>query len=330
MFTESITKYTNVVEAIKALEPSHLLGECLERDGVLVNYQRFDALTMPDGRTAFLCNTGKPFYYRGESRVYPSCKPTLYRIKQREDQICALAKTYEFMCFLETLLEVQYYLHNNLWYEPWAIAQHYEFATPMIDLANELAVAVFFATHFYDPVTRGYRIANEGVGQIRAYYDIWLGLEETPLRPIGVQPFSRPSNQLGYGLWLDEEDDFADHSKVVQFEQDYEVNLKVDRSVAGGESKYFPNERITQMATLISKENVVTNKAIDRFVEDIAKGASFIHPEPDRDEIVKVLDDAGVYITDAPVVCEQSAPMYPRIFRIERPLVRKPCYTGEM
>ena len=130
---------------MKYLEPGHLLTQCLERDGVAINYQTNMPVSMPDGRIALLCPSPNPNYYRGENGVYPSCKSSLYRIPKREDQICALAKTYEFMCFLLTLGEVQAYLYHNLWYDPWAIAQHYEFATPMIDLTHEIAVAAFFA-----------------------------------------------------------------------------------------------------------------------------------------------------------------------------------------
>ena len=99
---------------------------------------------MPDVRIAFLCNTGNLNFYRGENKLYSSCKSSLHRIQGREERIKSLAKTYEFMLFLDTLPEVKYYKDNNFWYELWALAQHYEFATPMIDLTNEIAVAAFF------------------------------------------------------------------------------------------------------------------------------------------------------------------------------------------
>ena len=185
----------NIVEAIRCLEPGHVLTQCLERDGIAVNYQRNTLVRMPDGRTAILCLSGSFNFYRGENRLYDSCRSSLYRIKGRKDRIRALARTYEFMLFLETLPEVQFYIQNNLWYDPWALAQHYEFATPMIDLTNEIAVAAFFATHRYDRVAKRYMLMKEGTGRIRRLFS-FPGLQENdPLTPIGVQPFSRPGNQ---------------------------------------------------------------------------------------------------------------------------------------
>nr|WP_296455938.1 FRG domain-containing protein [uncultured Acetatifactor sp.] len=313
----------NIVEAIRKLEPHHLLCGCLDREGVAVNHQRNDAMTMPDGRVIFLCNTGNLNFYRGENRVYDNCRASLYRIAGRNDRIYALAKSYEFMEFLKTLPAVQEYLDNNLWYEPWAIAQHYEFATPMIDMTNEIAVAAFFATHVYDRVTKGYVIAKEGVGQIR--WKTIFPLMDDSLRPIGVQPFSRPSNQYGYGYWISESEDYANYSNVVRFEQDYAVNHRLTEAMTGPETSYFPNEDIAQMARVIRNEKVITNAAIDTF----AAPQPFMSPKASRDEIVQVLKEKGTFIVDAPVICQESVRNQGMPFRHERRLVIRPVYRGQ-
>ena len=322
----SFQKCKNIVEAIKCIEPNHILTQCLERDGVAVNYQRNDAMFMPDGRIIFLCNTGNFNFYRGEWRVYDSCKSSLYRIKDRDERICALAKTYEFMEYLKTLPEVQQYLDNNIWYAPWAIAQHYEFATPMIDLTNEISVAAFFATHRYDKVTKQYYIVREGVGRIRWNTILPLFPASESLKPIGVQPFSRPSNQLGYGYWIDESKDYADESNIIEFEQDYEVNYRLATATAGADNKYFPDERIVRMANIIRNENVVTNKAIDAFVDD---ENDYINPKVSREEIVSTLEKRGIFIVDAPVTCHESFVNVGNPFVLPRRLVRKPVYMGQ-
>ena len=108
-----IKRFDNIVEAIAYLQPGHILKDCLIKDGVAINHVRHDAVRMPDGRIAFICNTGNFTFYRGETIIYKSCKSSLYRIARREDKICALAKTYEFMEFLKTLPEVQNYIENN-------------------------------------------------------------------------------------------------------------------------------------------------------------------------------------------------------------------------
>ena len=321
-----IKRFENIVEAIAYLEPNHILKDCLVREGVAVNHVRHDAVQMPDGRVAFICNTGNFNFYRGETKIHKSCKASLYRINKREDRICALAKTYEFMEFLKTLPEVKYYLLNNYWYEPWALAQHYEFATPMIDLANEIAVAAFFATHRYDPVTKQYYIVKEGVGQIRRIST--MPYMDERLRPIGVQPFSRPSSQLGYGFWIPESEDLADYTYSVEFNQNYDVNYRLDVAAGGQESKYFPNELLTRMASIIKNTGVVTNKAIDAFVVDVESGSSYITPDVTRDEIVSALEGGKIFIVDAPVICPEAmiAPANP--FRQNRKLLTKPAYRG--
>ena len=324
-----IKKFPNIIEAMKYLEPGHLLTQCLERDGVAINYQSNMPVSMPDGRIALLCPSPNPNYYRGENGVYPSCKSSLYRIAKREDQICALAKTYEFMCFLLTLGEVQSYLYHNLWYDPWAIAQHYEFATPMIDLTHEIAVAAFFATHRYDRVTKSYQLMREGVGQIRWIIQPPMMPQDPNLCPIGVQPFSRPSNQYGYGYWIPEDDDFKNHSELIQFEQDYQVNYRLKNAMTGPETMYFPNEKIAQMASIIKNENVITNHAIDVFIQDIEDGNTYITPSPSKEEILDILKQRGVFLVDAPVICPEAIPTRPNPFKIDRKLVLTPAYKNK-
>ena len=43
-----IKKFPNIIEAMKYLEPGHLLTQCLERDGVAINYQTNMPVSMPD------------------------------------------------------------------------------------------------------------------------------------------------------------------------------------------------------------------------------------------------------------------------------------------
>lgn len=329
---QDIESCKNIVEVIQRLCPSHILGQCLEREGMAINYQRNDLIQMPDGRFAAICNTGNFLLYRGEHKCYKSSKASLYRIKDRKDRICALAKTYEFMEFLKSLPEVQAYINSNMWYEPWALAQHYEFATPMIDLTNEIAVAAFFATHRYDGVTKQYILETEGKGCIRFTNMISeIGfMDMQKIRPIGVQPFSRPSNQYGYELWLPEEEDFLDQSTVVEFEQNLKVNRRLEQAMAAPQNMYFPNETIVQMASIIKNENVVTSSAIRAFCEDVYKGISYINPVPAENEIKDILKEKGIFIVDAPVICPQALPPQLNMFRLNQPIVNRKSYVKGM
>lgn len=316
-------KCKNIVEAIRYLAPDHILCSCLNREGLAMNFQNTTPLTMPDGRTGFMClSLGNSDLFRGEPQIYDTCKSSLYRIHDRDDRIVALTKSYEFMEFINELPEVKLYLNNNFWYEPWALAQHYGFATPMIDLTNEIAVAAFFATHKYDFVSKSYRLMKEGVGRIRCQKGTAFDPDCQKVRPIGVQPFMRPSNQYGLGYWIPENEDFAQQSISVEFDQDESVNKRLEVAMGGPETVFFPNEYISQMASVIKLENVVTNKAIKAFAED----KPYLKPQPGLDEIRDTLKRKGVFIVDAPVICPDALPPRTNAFIRQTQLVETPIY----
>ena len=109
-----IKRFANIVETIKYLEPNHILGECLDRDGAAVKHSRYQYIVMPNGKIATLSFSGTYNFYRGENKCYPTCKASLYRIKERDDRIVALLKSYDFMTFMESLPEVQYYTNVSV------------------------------------------------------------------------------------------------------------------------------------------------------------------------------------------------------------------------
>ena len=96
--------------------------------------------------------------------------------------------------------------------------------------------------------------------------------------------------------------------------------------MTGPETMYFPNEKIAQMASIIKNENVITNCAIDIFIQDIADGNSYITLAPSKDEILDILKQKGVFLVDAPVICPEASPTRPNPFKIDRKLVLTPAY----
>lgn len=321
-----IERFDNIVQAIKHLEPNHILGDCLEKDGVAVKHPRFGYMVMPDGRTATLSMGWNYTYYRGENKCFPSCKASLYRIAGRDDKIAALLKSYDFMSFLETLPEVQFYISNKGYYVPWALAQHYEFATPMIDLTSEIAVAAFFATHCFDRVSKSFLLLKEGIGRIRGVATVMDPELKGPLQPIGMQPFARPDRQDGFGYWIPESEDFADRSFCVEFIQDPVANLRLKTAMMGGADYFFPNEQLAQMASIIKNTNAVTCMAIECMLDDIAAGNSYITPTVTRDDIERVIKDRNTFVVDAPVICPEAMPHVPTAFMEESRLIVRPAY----
>lgn len=109
--------------------------------------------------------------------------------------------------------------------------------------------------------------------------------------------------------------------QIIEFEQVYDVNLRLKNSMTGTETTYFPNEKIAQMANVIKNENVITNAAID-----LMSTGSFINPVPMREEIVDVLKKAGAYIVDAPVICSEAVFGMGQCLRVKPRIVLKPVY----
>ena len=106
------------------------------------------------------------------------------------------------------------------------------------------------------------------------------------------------------------------------------MNYRLDTAAGGQESKYFPNELLTRMASIIKNTGVVTNKAIDAFASDVESGNSYITPAVTRDEIISALKEAKIFIVDAPVICPEAIASPPYRFRQERRLLTTPAYKG--
>lgn len=241
-------------------------------------------------------------------------------------RIVALLKSYEFMLFLQTLLEVQSFIINNRYYVPWALAQHYEFAKPMIDITSDISVAALFATHYYDRVSKEYRLVKEGVGRIRFIANMVNPELKGPLQPIGMQPFARPDRQDGYGFWISESEDLDDYSDCVEFVQDYGVNLKLKTAMMGGVNYLFPNEQVSYMAQIIKNTDIVTRSAIEFMLSDIAGGNSYIVPDVTEDDIDRVVKDKNIFVVDAPAICPEALPHMTNAFIDESRLVVRPAY----
>lgn len=323
---KDIKKFKNIAETIKYLEPNHILNLCLEKGGVAVKHPHYEYVTMPDGTNAGLSMSVNFTYYRGENKCFPSCRASLYRISDREQKIIELLKSYDFICFLDSLPEVKAFVSNNGYYKPWALAQHYEFATPVLDLTNELAVAVFFATHYYDRVCKQYLVMKNGKGRIRGINTLLFSDLSGPLNPVGIQPFARPERQDGYEYWMTDDDDFAKHSFVVEFNQDYDINMRLKTAVIGGENYYFPNEKLARMASIIKNTKAVTNKAISRMINDIKNGNSYISPEVTRTDIDNVIKKKNIFVVDAPLICPEAIQESPNSFFYEAPILVRPAY----
>ena len=282
----------NIYEAIRIFEPNHPILNHSDRPGGLVRHQNFTLLTMDGGTVGAFALDWNMTFYRGENQDFPTCRPNLYRISNPEARMIAQIKAWDFILFLQQSPDIKAKLEQKQYIDFWALAQHYEFPTAMLDLTNDIMVAAFFAVSYTNPATRQFEVKEEGVGQLRRY--TYFGAPNDKFRPIGLQPLARPGLQSGFGLWLSEEEDLAEKCITVRFRHSKEINEEFMQSILGGTDIFFPNEPVSGLAKKIKMTNVVTSMALQKYCEenseDIAKAE-------------QVLREKNIYLADAPVVC---------------------------
>lgn len=212
-------------------------------------------------------------YYRGQNQFYQECAPTLYRKKAKEERILSRLKANEFQLQVLTHPVVQELMILGVAINLEALSQHYGFDTNRLDLTNNKWVAAFFATTYfkdgkYHPVDKGY---GEGFGVLYASKP-----DMTPLNPkfgelmtrldsIGFQFFPRPTSQSAYGFLINEGENFEGFPffEKYLFRHDKQASDWVYEG-SYRQKKYFPKDSLTQLAELISKDNVVSYEAVQR------------------------------------------------------------------
>lgn len=234
--------------------------------------------------------------FRGENQVFEKSLPSLNRRLQGKSKIDkvmikALAdlRIYQFSKFIWTTNVVPFWEAKISDVNIKAIAQHYGFDTHLLDLTNDLKVALFFATCKYVPEKDCYRPLTEDEVKAHPYGVIFhtpdwqidyinsgvkliewfmkkninmrnhlLGLDNGELDgfafQIGYQPFMRCHYQSGYILPMAIDAPLQDdwHFEKVYITQSVELSERVFDMMDGGK-KVFPNEGITEANNVLNK-----------------------------------------------------------------------------
>jgi len=159
-----------------------------------------------------------PFLYRGQTKRYDSCRPSIYRgfpIVKRPRDLDLKCRLRYILCEIQTCwftIETRKhpawkYAHEiGLQIHHWALAQHYGIATPWLDLTQSIDVAAFFATSEYHegewkPKTSGrgvlYRLDFSSIPQAWDY-----------LQLVGLSTFPRPGEQKAWAVPINLNGDF--------------------------------------------------------------------------------------------------------------------------
>lgn len=310
--------YPNVFEAIRAVDPQCPACNGATGDGSLIRQQAYEPVLLADFTVGMLENRDASVLFRGETALYPSCKPSLYRIADWRVRLAAQVKAWDFMMLLADLAEVREWLADGYRVHFSALAQHYGFATDMLDLTSDVVVAAFFATHRFNAVKQQFDVITDGIGRLRYVEASAVGERAFP---IGLQPFERPGLQSGYGLVLGEDEDFAEMSESILFVQDEMLNRRFSRAVLGN-AMFLPDERITWAADILSKAPVVTRSAVRAFCAAGAAGEQRV-----EGDVAEALAGAGIRVVDAPLVSADDVAAFRRAMRerVHRVTIERPA-----
>lgn len=259
--------YDNIFDAIHLLEPQNIILNAETQEGSITRVQRYTAVALDDGRIVNIAKTPSPFYYRGENNIFPTCKPSVYRINDELERMVAEIRAIEFIDFLKSLPEIQALERQNYYVAYEALAQHYGFATNVLDLTDDLITAAFFATHALNPITMRMEFLKEGIGQIRYSDAATLGIDRK-FFPIGLQPLARPAAQSGYGYYMNANDDFAEFSASIFFYQNADKNQKLAEGIPDAENVFLPPERKYDfVANMIKEYQVLYSGSLRKYCD---------------------------------------------------------------
>ena len=220
-------------------------------------------------------------YYRGQSRLYAPCVPSLYRRNDKGDLPSEVDIAYNRLkiCEFEILLAthpVFCELSHHISVNPVALAQHYGLATEYLDITNSKWVAAFFASTRYDyntdtyhPVGREYE-EGYGVMYISKPYEAGGATEGFFSKNvvIGYQYFERPSKQSSFGYKMQKGEDFNEspYFERVLFRHNLDAS-KLVYEMSYKQRRFIPKDGLSRLARQIAESNEVTRRAVERCLQ---------------------------------------------------------------
>lgn len=232
--------------------------------------------------------------FRGENQIFEKSIPSLNRKlqgKPEKDRVMwkALAdlRIYQFLKFIWNINVVPYWEAKLSDINIKALAQHYGFDTHLLDLTNDVRVALFFATCKYVSEKDCYRPLTEDEVKEHPYgvifhtpnwqidylnhcalfmdwsmkhleekRDMPYGLDNGDLDgfafQIGYQPFMRCHHQSGYIMPMAIDAPLQNnwHFEKMYIRQSVELSERIFKMMDGGK-KIFPNEGISEAKEIL-------------------------------------------------------------------------------
>jgi FRG domain len=263
---------------------------------------------------------GVRYLYRGQTKRYSPCLPSIARrVKRPGRSLAELSKTEALSIFLH-LIQMEWYaalLDRHPAFE-WAaskgfnipraeFAQHYGVPTGFMDMTESLEVALYFATHNFsagEPVP-----CTEGNGIL--YRMDWA---EAPaevssrFRAIAIQPFARPFRQWAWSCELLLGESFEACPGLVAVEFAHEEKFANEmRRLAERDGDLFPPDVMAEVAHELAECRILPADITRRVGEDITSDPGGLEATPS--ELAKELEVIGFSVSDVPPDLLNSARM---------------------
>lgn len=216
--------------------------------------------------------------YRGQTREYSHCTPTLARLKKTEDQLLALCRRIAFEDAIGEHPMVNLAERIRLWDSPLyvdreGLAQHYGLATDMLDVTSNFDVACFFATCTWSHKDGQYQpVASDKASGVmyRITPVLMTGRDGTddelgPVHTVGWQPLPRPEQQRAFVVKMKPGQDFTSLPSVETFHFQHQAHISHHIWNAFDQGKaLFPTDAAAELARRAESLSEFTESQIER------------------------------------------------------------------
>lgn len=256
--------------------PANALIEMADRDSARLRSQhagklRWEMVHSSEGPEVGvkLTRSDRPdFLYRGQTRHYDSCRPSICRgfaaceIRASDleplDQarlLRGIALNSWFGAELKRHPMLSWADAQRIHIDVVALGQHYGIPTGYIDVSESFEVTAFFATCQFDASSSSWEPVDEGVGVIYRVPTEALGERA---RPICYQPFPRPSVQWAWTIELLLHEDFlqAPLLQILRFDHDASVGQEFLRRTDRGRTILPPDPTARLAASMCASSEI--------------------------------------------------------------------------
>ncbi|MCL4482142.1 MAG: FRG domain-containing protein [Bacteroidetes bacterium] len=257
---------------------------------VLINKKK-EKILIPDSRQY-------PFLYRGQQTEFIPCLPTIYRGNPSDLQIfIERLRQIEFKKLLDQHPVVKgFFKRHNFRIDSIGLAQHYGLKTDILDLTNDLEIALFFALCPYCKENDYYKPISKGGSQTAILYVVIPSIIdfktqtyfEDKISVIGLQPFARPGIQKGFCIHLKKEECFNAYKFTFNYTKS-DSEYFYEKFEQG--KKLWVKDILAEKAKIIASQTAFSMSTFKQTYEDYSiKGVS-------KNKLKKLLLESGISIS---------------------------------